>query len=214
MASDIPDRWLWLGLGVFTFIAIQQVSTGLKQVRNLTQIRNPEHMPPRRPAIPSGPPTYKEDGIKTSSLLTLATSHNTDIRNTATHLLCTRFCASKTAKDLLMRDLYSSNDEEVTHRAQLAFNLLCDMGAWTPDDMRPRGSGRSVPGLGQAGGSERDVRRRRREAMVIHDGDGAVGREDVYMRDQAGRMNSEELRLSRGEEWDIAELLGENVVRQ
>jgi hypothetical protein len=43
------------------------------------------------------------------------------------------------------------------------------------------------------GGSERDVRRRRREAVVIHDGEGVVGSEDLFMRDQEGRMDVGEL---------------------
>lgn len=43
---------------------------------------------------------------------------------------------------------------------------------------------------GEAGVDERDLRRRRREAVVIHEGDGAIGREDVYMRDEEGRMGA------------------------
>ena len=35
--------------------------------------------------------------------------------------------------------------------------------------------------------AERDVRRRRREAVVIHEGDGVIGREDVYMRGADGQ---------------------------
>ncbi|KAI4926050.1 uncharacterized protein J4E92_006787 [Alternaria infectoria] len=182
MASNIPDHWLWLGLGVFTFIAVQQVSHGLNNIRTLTEIRDPQNIPQQRRAIPSGPPTHQEDAIKTSSLLTLATSHNNDIRASATKILCTRFYASKSAKDLLIKDLYCA-DGEVLHRAQLAFNLLGDMGVWRDDGLLPNNRFRwdvVQPGVGS--GSQRDLRRRRREAMVISDGEGLIGSDDVYMR--------------------------------
>lgn len=95
-----------------------------------------------------------------------------------------------------MRDLHSK-DEEVEHRAQLALNLLCDMGVWRENSVPPRTSRGSWRLVGRRGGlqqgnvSEREVRRRRREAVVIHDGDGAIGNEDVYMRDQQGWMSAE-----------------------
>ena len=123
-------------------------------------------------------------------MLTLATSHNSDIRLSATKILCNRFYASRTAKDLLIKDLYSK-DDEVVHRAQLAFNLLCDMGVWREASYAPQtpGSGwtlmeRQGTATGLGGASERDVRRRRREAMVISDGEGMIGSEQVWMRDQ------------------------------
>ncbi|KAI4957681.1 hypothetical protein J4E86_004820 [Alternaria arbusti] len=187
MASNIPDHWLWLGLGVFTFIAVQQVSHGLNHIRTLTEIRDPQNIPQQCRAIPSGPPTHQEDAIKTSSLLTLATSHNNDIRASATKILCTRFYASKSAKDLLIKDLYCA-DGEVLHRAQLAFNLLGDMGVWRDDGLLPNNRFRwdvvQQPGMGS--GSQRDLRRRRREAMVISDGEGLFGSDDVYMREPEG----------------------------
>lgn len=169
-------------------------------MRTLTAIRNPQNIPSSRRDIHSGPLTHQEDAIKTSSLLTLATSHNNDIRASATRILCTRFYASKTAKDLLIKDLYSK-DEEVVHRAHLAFNLLCDMGVWREASLAPRtprGGWRLMESraqVGMGGGSEREVRRRRREAMVISDGEGAMGSEDVFMRDQdgGGREDGEEL---------------------
>lgn len=168
-------------------------------MRTLTAIRNPENVPSQRRTIPSSSssPTHQEDAIKTSSLLTLATSHNNDIRASATKILCTRFYASKTAKDLLIKDLYSK-DEEVVHRAQLALNLLCDMGVWRDSSLAPRtprGGWRLMESraqVGGVGGSERDVRRRRREAMVISDGDGGIAGEDVFMRDQEGEDQQDE----------------------
>ncbi|KAG9188239.1 hypothetical protein G6011_02162 [Alternaria panax] len=201
MAPNIPDHWLWLGLGtmppspinlpaplthssgVFTFIAVQQVSHGLDNIRALTEIRNPQNIPQQQRTIPSGPPTHQEDAIKTSSLLTLATSHNNDIRASATKILCTRFYASKSAKDLLIKDLYCA-DGEVLHRAQLAFNLLGDMGVWIDDSLLANNGLRwDVVQPRTGGSSQGDVRRRRREAMVISDGQGLIGSDDVYMRD-------------------------------
>lgn len=171
-------------------------------MRSLTAIRNPQNLASPRGAPPASPhePTHQEDAIKTSSLLTLATSHNSDIRASATKILCTRFYASKTAKDLLIKDLYSK-DDEVVHRAQLAFNLLCDMGVWRDSSLAPqtpRGGWRLMESrghVGGAGGSEREVRRRRREAMVISDGDGdgGIGGGDVFMSDQEGQGRHDEL---------------------
>lgn len=39
---------------------------------------------------------------------------------------------------------------------------------------------------------ERDLRRRRREAMVINEGDRPISQDDVWMRDGEGRMSTEE----------------------
>lgn len=116
----------------------------------------------------------------------------------ATKILCQRFYASHTAKKLLVRDL-NSKDAEIKHRAQLAYNLLYDHGVLTLPMMRtsPREGWRvheaPVPMLSGGAGEadDLDLRRRRREAVVIHDGDvdRPVGREDVYMRDEAGEMD-------------------------
>lgn len=79
------------------------------------------------------------------------------------------------------------------HRAQLAFNLLCEMGVWrdtTFPPQIPRGEWRLMESRGRVGegsGSERDVRRRRREAVVISDGEGGIGGREVFMGDQEGR---------------------------
>jgi hypothetical protein len=227
MASNISDHWLWLGLGTFspfspllptnqalgafTFIAVQQVSQGLQHIRALTEIRNPEHIPAQRRTIPSGPVVaHHEDAIKTSSLLTLATSHNTEIRSSATKILCTRFYASKSAKNLLIKDLYS-RDEEVVRRARLAFNLLCEMGVWRESSLPPRpqrGGWRLLERQGGhegSGGSEQDVRRRRREAMVIHDGEGAIGGDDVFMQSQEGGIDSDDIRVEIEERGTVEE---------
>jgi hypothetical protein len=84
---------------------------------------------------------------------------------------------------LLIKDLYCA-DGEVLHRAQLAFNLLGDMGVWRDDSLLPNNGFRwdvVQPRVGS--GSQGDVRRRRREAMVIGDGEGLIGSDDIYTRD-------------------------------
>jgi hypothetical protein len=148
---------------------------------------NPTRLPPN--------PTHQEDAIKTSSLLTLATSPNIDIRTSATKILCQRFYASPSAKRLLVRDLNSRN-EEVKHRAQLAYNLLYDHNVLHGSSLAPRlprdGWRLHEPLLNTSPGGldAQDLRRRRREAVVIHDGDvdRPIGQEDVYMRDEDGDL--------------------------
>jgi hypothetical protein len=109
--------------------------------------------------------------------------------------LCQRFYASPTAKRLLVRDLNSKN-EEVKHRAQLAYNLLYDHNVLHESSLAPRlprdGWRLHEPPLNtpQGGVDAQDLRRRRREAVVIHDGDvdRPIGQEDVYMRDEDGDL--------------------------
>lgn len=171
------------------------------------------------PPPPPPPPAAKEDTIKTSSLSVLATCTNIEIRRAATKILCDRFMASPSAGRLLLKDLQSANAETV-HRARLALNLLEDyealnavrtagvrrargLAAWGLH--RADGAAAAATGEGAAGNArdllggrdpvERDLRRRRREAMVLNEGDRPVSQEDVWMRDGEGRLAIEE-------EWD------------
>ncbi|KAH7408394.1 hypothetical protein DE146DRAFT_646137 [Phaeosphaeria sp. MPI-PUGE-AT-0046c] len=189
--ANIPDSYLWFGLGVFTFIAANQVSNNLHYIRSITEIRK---LPPSdahvRPSHLPANPTHQEDAIKTSSLLTLATSLNIDIRDSATKILCQRFMNNNTARRLLRNDL-NSDDLEVKHRAQLAYNLLYHNGVIPLQPVSPREGWRlHAPGPQAEGSDAQDLRRRRREAVVIHDGDidRPLGQEDVYMRDEMGDL--------------------------
>ncbi|KAF2468236.1 uncharacterized protein BDR25DRAFT_305217 [Lindgomyces ingoldianus] len=208
MAPRIDDRWLWLGLGVFTFIAIKGVAHGLRTIVHLTEV----HTKPPQPSNPL-PARGKEDAIKTASLEILATCDNVEIRKAATKILCERFFAHGPSRTRLLRELSSPN-ATVQRRARLAFNLLCDYGVVqevvlppTPRTLRaerrpdPNATltwldGRTNRPRNHEGSSaeERDLRRRRREAMVINEGDRPVSQEDVWMRDGTGRMSSEETR--------------------
>ncbi|KAF2791560.1 hypothetical protein K505DRAFT_280489 [Melanomma pulvis-pyrius CBS 109.77] len=208
MVPRIEDHWLWLGLGVFTFLAVRGVSHGLTQIVTLTTV----HQPGPRPSIPLLR-LGKEDAIKTSSLETLATCDNVEIRKAATKILCERFFAHGPSRSRLLNDL-SSAKPRVKHRAQLAFSLLCDHDVVqqvvlppTPRALRSsRSEGRrtldwrdarepEMRGL-EDSVEERDLRRRRREAMVINEGDRPVSQEDVWMRDGEGRMSTEEGRIN------------------
>jgi len=171
---------------------------------HLTEIRHqdpcPHHAPQRLPPNPR----QQEDAIKTSSLLTLATSPNFDIRSSATKILCQRFYASKSAKKLLVRDL-DSRDDEVKHRAHLAFDLLATYGALRDLALPPREGWRVHEPVAPVAQDAADLRRRRREAVVIHDGDAErpIGSEDVYMRDETGVFRDDDEQML----WDsIAEL--------
>jgi hypothetical protein len=228
--AKIPDHWLWLGLGtcpsishhapltppgVFTFVAIKQVSHGLQHIRSVTEVRKPSL--PRNPTRLPPHPTHQEDAIKTSSLLILATSPNIDIRTSATKILCQRFYASPSAKRLLVRDLNSKN-EEVKHRAQLAYNLLYDHNVLHESSLAPR-----IPRNGwrlhepllntpTGGVDAQDLRRRRREAVVIHDGDmdRPIGQEDVYMRDEDGDLERRFQALSEDQTMSGTEVVHED----
>ncbi|KAF2622724.1 hypothetical protein BU25DRAFT_401962 [Macroventuria anomochaeta] len=199
MAPNLPDHYLWLGLGVFTFFAIHHVASGLRTVKQLTEVHRPVPKP-----LGIRTPTSQEDAIKTDSLLLLAQSHNVEIRASATKLLCERFYANDSARQLLLRDL-GSRKKDVQRRAQLAFRLLRDYGVFRERGLsygyggiEPRVQWNDVEVLSAGGGlreredageDERDARRRRREAVVIHDGEGRVGEGDVWMRDREGVMS-------------------------
>ncbi|KAJ4287246.1 hypothetical protein N0V90_012644 [Kalmusia sp. IMI 367209] len=195
MAHHIEDRWLWLGLGVFTFFAIKHVSHGLRTIVTLTEV----HKPPPPPT-----PHLTEDAIKTSSLQTLATCSNTEIRKAATKILLDRFVAHPSAYKHLIRDVHTT-DSARQRRAYLAFRLLEEYGYVrhrygvpppTPVTHRVGGPGRWLRGTTRdrrnSDPLERDLRRRRREAMVINEGDRPISQEDVWMRDGEGRMSTEE----------------------
>ncbi|XPS70276.1 hypothetical protein M3J07_002505 [Ascochyta lentis] len=230
MVPNIPDHYLWLGLGILTYTLTHHVSSNLLTITHLTTIHHPT-------SPPHSPPAHhpQSSTISPSSLLTLATSPNTEISTSATKILCERFYAHEAARRALLRDL-GSGDVRVARRARRAVGVLRGVGVFgfrveevggrggggaggafagfgrghVWDDVDGRGDG-DVDGdvdvddddvegwdttaLRERGvgavGSERDVRRRRREAVVIHEGEGRVGEGDVWMRDREGVMSLE-----------------------
>jgi hypothetical protein len=194
--------------GVFTIIAIKGVSLGLHHVLNLTEV----HAPLLKP--PSIPHSHRDqsDTIKASALGVLATSDNVEIRKAATKILCERFLSDKRLFTLLQRDLKSDN-ETVRRQANRAYQMLKRNGLssrlysssheYRQHALRPwarsllgsavqfesrRAGVRNV----EESNEERDLRRRRREAVVINEGDRPVSEDDVYMRDVTGDMTQEE----------------------
>jgi hypothetical protein len=167
---------------------------------------------PHSPPIPL-PTSNKEDSIKTSSLSTLASCSNIEIRKAATKILCERFFSHLPSRNRLLNDL-SSTKPRVQRRARLAFGLLCEHGVVqevqlpaTPRALRSSRSrrlqerdreddrGPEMRGL-EDSAEERDLRRRRREAMVLHEGNRPVSQEDVWMRDGEGRFGTEEMQVN------------------
>lgn len=182
--------------GVFTFFAAKGVAHGLRNIVALTEVHK---------APPPPPPTRTEDAIKPSSLCTLATCDNVEIRKAATKMLLDRFIAHPSAYRHLIHDA-NSKAEERRQTAYLAFSLLEEYGyvghqygvppptPATPVNFRAGAARREWlrggTGVGRRGVSieERDLRRRRREAMVIHEGDRPISQEDVWMRREGGEM--------------------------
>jgi hypothetical protein len=167
---------------------------------------------PHPPIIPL-PTSNKEDSIKTTSLSTLASCSNIEIRKAATKILCERFFSHLPSRNRLLNDL-SSSKPRVQRRARLAFGLLCEHGVVqevqlpaTPRELRSSRSrrlqerdgeddrGPEMRGL-EDSAEERDLRRRRREAMVLHEGNRPVSQEDVWMRDGEGRFGTEEMQVN------------------
>ncbi|KAF2203764.1 hypothetical protein GQ43DRAFT_469718 [Delitschia confertaspora ATCC 74209] len=186
MATRIEDRWLWLGVGVFTLIAIKSVSHGLQSLLHLTTIHNP---PKLTPTIPKPQLSSGVDSIKNSSLEILATCDNQQIRKAATTLLWHRLFSNPEAVLLLLADL-DSDDPEVRRRAQKA-NLL--LQRYDPSYERgllwePRRRGR------EDSFDEQELRRRRREAVIVNEGNRPVIQDDIIQEGGRGRLSAEEAR--------------------
>jgi hypothetical protein len=178
---------------------VKGVAHGLRRIVTLTEVHK---------SLPAIPPHRTEDAIKPSSLATLATCENVEIRKAATKILLDRFIAHPSAYNNLIRDA-NSQKEERKHAADLAFSLLEEYGyvgyqygvppptPATPQTHRVGASrewfNEGPTRIGLNGDlEERDLRRRRREAMVINEGDRPISQEDVWMRDVQGRMSTEE----------------------
>lgn len=195
MAPRINDFWVWIGLGVFTGIAIKGVAYSLREIINLTEVRTP----PPRPAIPPNTVIRGEDAIKTSSLEILALCNNVEIRKASTHILCERFMTDPDACLRLRKDLRSRNPERA-RRAKLAFRLLFESGVLKesgPDFSEIHNTSElPLPRRSRNSTEERDLRRRRREAIIVNEGDRPISHEDVWMRDDMGLMNPEHGRIN------------------
>jgi hypothetical protein len=209
MVPKIEDRWLWLGLGVFTFFAVKGVAYGLREIVRLTEVNN----------VPEEPEAISrmggEDAIKTESLEVLATCPNIEIREAATKILCQRFYKNNAATRLLFADLQSPDPE----RRSLANKALKLVAEYCPINPTPlpspqRSPGRDHPdfepvhrhgngvGFGRTARTHREsaqeqqLRRRRREAVVINEGDRPISQDDIIQAGGSGRLSERDARVA------------------
>lgn len=207
-------------LGVFAFVAAKGVAYGLRSIVNLTEVHKspPEaaipSSPPRQRVV--------KGAIRTSSLQALATCSNFEIRKAAIMLLCERVLAHEPSRRQLQTDLLSPDPElsRMARLAYRLIRNYSDVempemrSGWECPSchfLDPHGDrtacqqcrlpaflrylpGATLPSSRHAEEQveERELRRRRREAVVINDGDRPVLQEDVYMRDAAGHVVTEE----------------------
>ncbi|KAF1814095.1 hypothetical protein P152DRAFT_472860 [Eremomyces bilateralis CBS 781.70] len=188
MASS--DRWIWLGVGVLTFVAVKSVSYALGDILRLTEIQDHKRTP--------GVSQETEDAINLESLYLLATCPNVDIRKAALKIFCDRFSQNNTAKMLLGDDLLHPDPETRTMAAQAAAVLekydvshaihQLPLPFLNPQNPSARTRTR------EENPEELALRRRRREAMVLNEGDHPVRQDDIIQR--GGRARDDETAMT------------------
>ncbi|OCK81017.1 hypothetical protein K432DRAFT_404168 [Lepidopterella palustris CBS 459.81] len=209
MALRIDDRWLWLSLGVFTFFAAKGVAYGLREIVRLTEVtEHPDRLVQDVQGVQQAPQASSEDAIKTESLETLATCSNVEIRKAATKILCDRLMNNRDARKLIVED-FNSSDSERQEQAIKVLKLLDCYGMVTDwyhacpqlSDLPFRSDYfRALPIRGararahEESPEEQALRRRRREAMVLNEGDRPVSQDDIIQ--QGGRMTDVEARMA------------------
>ncbi|QDS68407.1 hypothetical protein FKW77_010774 [Venturia effusa] len=200
MSLNISDRWLFLGIGAFAVVAIHGVGCALKDVLRLTEI----HEQPRQKHV-CAVSQDTEDAIQLLSLRTLTKSHNLDIRNAAIRIVCDRFLSDASKVTELTQDYYSAD----MHRRLQACNVLNLLEKFASPDayvavsfleiLRDNANQAASPWLAEveqwdqqrAGPlsrlreesfEEQALRRRRREAVVVNEGDHPVTQQDIIQR--------------------------------
>ncbi|KAI4740794.1 hypothetical protein E4T50_08772 [Aureobasidium sp. EXF-12298] len=113
---EVQDRHLWIGFGVFLFIAVKGIERCLQTTIQLSEIYDPQH-------AKAANGTQAEESTSLEALSTLVTSPNQDISNAATSLLLSRFTQDDSATSSLTQDLFSpSSDTRV--RAKRTLDLF------------------------------------------------------------------------------------------
>ncbi|KAI4716486.1 hypothetical protein E4T48_07308 [Aureobasidium sp. EXF-10727] len=100
MSWEIQDRHLWLGFGVFLFVAVKGIEKCLRTTIKLSEIYDPVY-------AKAANGTQAEESISLEALSTLVTSPNQDISNSATSLILSRFAQDDSATSSLTNDLFS-----------------------------------------------------------------------------------------------------------
>ncbi|KAI9834734.1 MAG: hypothetical protein M1819_002819 [Sarea resinae] len=110
------DAWLWIGLGLFSFIALRTVNRQLHEVRRITEVSSDE----KQPQVVC---QETEDALKLDTLQKLAEGANYDLRGAALKIICERSSKGPTY-DLLLEDLAGQNPR-LRDRALTALRFLC-----------------------------------------------------------------------------------------
>ncbi|GAB7364185.1 hypothetical protein MBLNU230_g4736t1 [Neophaeotheca triangularis] len=216
MASQIPDRYIWLGLGVFMIGAAYAVRYAMRDINELTALPDDwdREEEPAKGKEPS-------DELSVETLRALVTHHNPNIANSAISIVLQRFAALPNISEEMYEE-YNSSDPVVRHRARTIMKFLenyplppemdrilpirpADADAVmdslrrsqspspfvynasgndsVPQHVREHGS--QVPGLTEEMMEARN-RRIRREAVVLHEGDGEIVEDDIYRGNEDG----------------------------
>ncbi|KAF2403716.1 hypothetical protein EJ06DRAFT_527320 [Trichodelitschia bisporula] len=187
MAWKLKDRWLWLGLGALAFLATRGVANAVLELLQLTKI----HEEPRRLDVSRA----TEDAIQIDTLKVLAQSSNPDIRRAAIQIVCNRFFHDTSARQAFGDDCIGP-DARINERGRRTLHLLQryskrkiripslidDLLPTTPDRTRARPHEESP--------EEQALRRRRREAIVLNEGDRPLSQDDIIQR--GGRPRDDE----------------------
>ncbi|KAH0288617.1 hypothetical protein KCU62_g5024, partial [Aureobasidium sp. EXF-3399] len=219
MSWEIQDRHLWIGFGIFLFVAVKGVERCLQTTIQLSEIYDPQH-------AKAANGTQAEDSISLEALSTLVTSPNQEISNAATSLLLSRFTQDHKATSHLTEDLFSPkpsvrtsakrildlfdtsaidlyplNDNTVASihdKSDPTYQTMCRAyfkavrkyrqvheSPAALDELRGDADDAGVShAAGRArfqasSNHEAEVRRHRREAMVLHEGGGVIGSQDI-----------------------------------
>ncbi|GAB7341456.1 hypothetical protein MBLNU457_7695t1 [Dothideomycetes sp. NU457] len=134
MSNAPNDRWLWLGLGIFLFIATKQISLALIETVDLNTIHAPEET--------TTASTSAESTLDPKTLGVLSASPNADIARSATEILLSRFATHDSEPTEWVADLFSSSPT-IRQKALSIFTLLQTRGLAPhipePDVLKLRG---------------------------------------------------------------------------
>ncbi|EAU38682.1 predicted protein [Aspergillus terreus NIH2624] len=115
MASHLNDRLLWLCLGVSLFFAVRGITSDLRRVSDLTEIK---HVEKEDKMISEG----TEDALNLDTLLKLSESTSYDLRAAALRIISERSTKGET-RDLLLQDLASKDKERRVARTSVCSRL-------------------------------------------------------------------------------------------
>ena len=131
MASRLEDRWLWLGLGVFFFVAAKGIKYALTDIVRLTELD-----PAQYPANDKHYNKHPEELIDVKTLKTLCMSPNPSIAAAARSLVIRRFAALPDAAEILNNDR-ESEDPEISRKATQAVKYLRDFDMQFGESLLP-----------------------------------------------------------------------------